>query len=182
MDSHQQEAARPNIPIRLGEMKDAEAYHTFRQKIPYETVFMAWKPGEFDLPQQNTEARLQSQQQGQRQTQNTNVAFLAWDGPKVVGAVAAERGRPERMKHRAHLAIGVLAAYRGMGVGSRLLKALEDWAKEQGVIRLELTVMTANHLAHTLYGKMGYKEEGIRRKAIFSEGQYLDEYYMAKML
>ena len=59
---------------------------------------------------------------------------------------------------------------------------LEKWAKENSVIRLELTVECHNEAARKLYEKSDFKVEGIRAKSMLVKGEVVDEYYMAKIL
>ena len=58
---------------------------------------------------------------------------------------------------------------------------LDEWAKENGIVRLELTVECHNKAARHLYEKSGFEIEGIRTKSMFVEGTFVDEYYMAKI-
>jgi Acetyltransferases, including N-acetylases of ribosomal proteins len=46
--------------------------------------------------------------------------------------------------------------------------------------RLELTVMVHNERAIALYKKMGFEIEGTKKRSMRIDGQYVDEYYMAK--
>ncbi|WP_407927862.1 GNAT family N-acetyltransferase [Gracilibacillus suaedae] len=48
--------------------------------------------------------------------------------------------------------------------------------------RMELTVAASNRSAVALYKKIGFEIEGTKRKALLVENEYLDEYYMAKLL
>ena len=59
---------------------------------------------------------------------------------------------------------------------------MEKWAAENGVKRLELSVMTHNERGLALYKKMGFDIEGIKRASIFVNGAYVDEYLMGKIL
>jgi RimJ/RimL family protein N-acetyltransferase len=59
---------------------------------------------------------------------------------------------------------------------------LEDWSREKGIHRLELTVMAHNTNAIGLYQKVGFQIEGTKKGSLFVDGQYVDEYYMAKLL
>lgn len=45
-----------------------------------------------------------------------------------------------------------------------------------------MTVMTHNEVGIALYRKRGFEIEGVKRDSIYIEGQYRDEYYMAKLL
>ena len=54
--------------------------------------------------------------------------------------------------------------WRGSGVGSALLQATIDWARDQGLHKLCLEVFTHNTAAIALYRKYGFVEEGRRLK------------------
>ena len=52
--------------------------------------------------------------------------------------------------------------WRGHGVGSALIQATVDWAREQGLHKLSLEVFVHNTAAIALYRKSGFVEEGRR--------------------
>jgi len=52
----------------------------------------------------------------------------------------------------------VLPPYRGGGVGHALLERAEALARESGVGRLELSVLSKNRVARELYRRRGYRE------------------------
>ena len=60
--------------------------------------------------------------------------------------------------------IGMLVArdWRGRGVGSALLAAAIEWARERGLHKLSLAVFPHNAAAIALYRKFGFVEEGRR--------------------
>jgi len=62
--------------------------------------------------------------------------------------------------------IGMLVArdWRGRGVGSALVAAAIEWAREHGLHKLTLTVFVHNTAAIALYIKFGFIEEGRRVK------------------
>jgi ribosomal protein S18 acetylase RimI-like enzyme len=78
--------------------------------------------------------------------------------------------------------IGVREDAAGRGLGRRLLDHLEQWAREAGITRLELTVMDHNTRALRLYQRQGYEVEGRRRNSLRVGGRYVDELAMAKLL
>ena len=92
------------------------------------------------------------------------------------------RGELSRNKHKLSLVIGVLQAEAGKGIGTRLFAAMEEWARKQVIVRLDLTVMTHNHIAVSFYKKSGFVIEGIKRQSLCVDGNYVDEYIMAKIL
>jgi RimJ/RimL family protein N-acetyltransferase len=62
--------------------------------------------------------------------------------------------------------IGMLVAreWRGRGVGSALVAAAIEWAREHGLHKLSLSVFAQNAAAIALYDKFGFVEEGRRVK------------------
>jgi RimJ/RimL family protein N-acetyltransferase len=56
----------------------------------------------------------------------------------------------------------VAAPWRGRGVGTALLVAAIDWARQRGLHKLSLGVFPGNERALALYRKLGFVEEGRR--------------------
>jgi GNAT superfamily N-acetyltransferase len=50
----------------------------------------------------------------------------------------------------------VSASYRGTGVGRRLMAAIEMWARQRGMTRLQLLADRTNFAALDFYDKMGW--------------------------
>ena len=50
----------------------------------------------------------------------------------------------------------VAPAYRGLGIGRRLMAAIEDWARHMGVRRLQLLADRANFSALDFYDRIGW--------------------------
>lgn len=99
-----------------------------------------------------------------------------------MGYLQAEGGYFKRSRKNVYIVIGILAEYRGLGIGTQLFIKAENWAREQGMHRLELTVVAQNIAAIALYERRGFSIEGIRKDALLIDGQYRDELYMAKLL
>ena len=49
-------------------------------------------------------------------------------------------------------------------------------------MRIEAEVRAANVNGVQLYQRYGFKIEGLREKAAFIDGNYVDEYYIAKII
>ncbi len=107
---------------------------------------------------------------------------VASEDGKIVGYIRAERGRFRRNFHAAYIVVGILSDHAGKGIGSTFFKNLDKWAERHGIHRLELTVECRNHAARHLYEKSGFKIEGTRARLMLVDGNYIDEYYMAKIL
>jgi len=81
-----------------------------------------------------------------------------------------------------YIIIGILQEFTGQGIGGQLFTALEEWAHQTSITRLELTVMTHNKAGLALYKKRGFEIEGTKKHSLLVNGHYADEYYMAKLL
>lgn len=161
--------------IREITIQDAQNYLDMLYQLDVETNNMMFEPGERTTTLQNMEDRINNNQ--------NNLLLVAEDenNHQIVGFLACDRGFANRIKHRAYIVIGILKDYRNQQIGSKLFERLDQWAKENKLIRLELTVMAHNGSAIRLYEKMGFKKEGLKEKSMLVGGQFVDEYYMAKI-
>jgi ribosomal protein S18 acetylase RimI-like enzyme len=78
------------------------------------------------------------------------------------------------MAHGGVLGVGVLVEHRGKGIGTALVRAAIDLAKAAGLTRIELTVREHNERAISLYERLGFVREGLKRKAVRIDGVYED--------
>jgi ribosomal protein S18 acetylase RimI-like enzyme len=56
----------------------------------------------------------------------------------------------------------VAEPYRGQGLGRRLMETAEEWARQQGLPRISLSVGAHNELAQRLYETLGYEVDMLR--------------------
>ncbi len=82
--------------------------------------------------------------------------------------------------HVGDLFMGLLAGWRGRGLGEKLLRHAIHAADVFGFQRIELGVLATNAAAAALYRKVGFVEEGTKRKAILIDGVHHDEIIMAR--
>lgn len=144
-----------------------------------ETKYMMYEPGE---RVQSTSARELREDILNNVVNGNDFLQVAAEDGKIVGYIRAERGKFCRNFHTAYIVVGILKDYAGKGIGTTFFKNLEKWAVRAGVHRLELTVECPNHAAKHLYEKSGFKTEGIRAKSMLVDGNFVDEYCMAKIL
>jgi RimJ/RimL family protein N-acetyltransferase len=105
--------------------------------------------------------------------------FVALADREVVGWCDIQRhGFPSRA-HRGTLGMGIVPAYRGRGIGLRLIRATLARARVAGFVRVELDVHADNARAIALYEKVGFVREGVARDAVFADGEYRDAINMA---
>ena len=84
--------------------------------------------------------------------------------------------------HIGHLGMGVVAEYRGQGLGRSLIKAAIDHAKMIGLRRIELEVYTTNQAAIKLYECVGFQLEGTKRQHARFDDRFEDSHIMALAL
>jgi RimJ/RimL family protein N-acetyltransferase len=162
--------------VRPFEVDDADAYVELLNRIDRETELLLWEPGERSI----TSSKLRERSLQVNPGDGAHLLAVAAD--EVVGFLVAHRGPTQRVRHRADFAMAVRTDHQGQGSGRRLLVALESWAAEVGVKRLELTVMVHNHRAIALYERAGFAHEGHKRAAILVGGHPVDELVMGKLL
>ena len=156
---------------------DAEAYLNLRAQLDTETKFMLLEPGERKITIEQERERLAA-----LLAVDNSMVFLALNDGKPIGFLWANGGLYRRNHHTVHIVIGIREAYTNQGIGTRLFQACEAWARERGLHRLELTVMTNNHLGIALYRKMGFQIEGTASHALRVDGEFVDLHYMSKLL
>ena len=118
------------------------------------------------------------------------VMLHIWDENEArpVAEGVLTRGGLQRISHVGTIGIGVLKSYWGRGLGQALMTALEDAARRDGVERLDFTVLAGNRRARDFYRRLGYLEEGRRRRSVrfdVTDGlpaRYEDEIAMAKWI
>jgi ribosomal protein S18 acetylase RimI-like enzyme len=110
-----------------------------------------------------------------------NPIFYAMDGEQLVGWCDITRSHDKTTAHCGHLGMGVLADYRGRGIGTQLIEAALAAAGEANIPRVELTVYANNAAAIGLYRKVGFVEEGRMSRYAVLKGEFVDAVAMARV-
>jgi RimJ/RimL family protein N-acetyltransferase len=105
--------------------------------------------------------------------------FLALARDTVVGWCDIVPRRYEGFTHIGKLGMGVRRDWRGKHLGTRLIAATLERARELKLERIELEVFASNENALSLYRKTGFEVEGVRRKARKIDGAYENIVFMA---
>lgn len=82
----------------------------------------------------------------------------------------------------ADVSIYVDRSWRGKGVGTLLLGALEEKARENGFYKMVLFTFPFNQRGQRLYRKRGFREVGIFRNHGKLDGRFVDVMAMEKLL
>ncbi len=164
-------AMRPAVP------DDAPALFQFGEKLLAESSFFLRSPGERARSEAEMRAIIEH-----FCAQPHYLLLSVWRDSVAVAEAVVTSGDFKRNRFSATIGVGVLQAHSGRGLGASLMREMEAFAQRRQLRRLELTVMAPNMRARSLYGRMGYVEEGVKRDSMFVDGGFVDEVMMAKIL
>ena len=85
-----------------------------------------------------------------------------------------------RISRRGKISIGIFnPSYRDMGLGTEALNLITNYSfSTLNLLSLELNVFNNNPRAIKAYSKIGFKKVGLRRKADYVNGEFLDDLVM----
>ena len=108
--------------------------------------------------------------------------YYAINDDKVIGWCDVSPEKNPRLSHRGSLGMGILAEFRGQGIGGELLSSVLKHSKQFGLEKVELHVYTTNTAGIALYKKFSFEQEGLIKKYRKLDDQYFDCLVMAKFL
>jgi RimJ/RimL family protein N-acetyltransferase len=165
-----------DVIIREAEPSDAEGIIAYLQELAAEPdIGILFWPGEFDPSVEDERNFIQ----GHRDADNS-ILLVAEAGSQIVGVANCTGGSRKAMRHVGHIGITLHKDWRGQGIGTRMMRRLLEFATSSDVLsRIELEVYACNSRAIHIYEKLGFKQEGIRHRAYYRDGQYHDSIMMA---
>jgi RimJ/RimL family protein N-acetyltransferase len=169
----------PDFIIREATSDDAEQILAHMERLVHEPNNGLTRTPADPLPTLDEERKLLAEWA----VSDNSVCLVAVAGGHIIGVCSCRGGTRTALRHVAGIGISVSRHWRNKGVGTALMQRTVEWARRSGVVtRLELEVNTDNRRAFHVYRKVGFVEEGIKRHALFKEGRYLDNYFMALLL
>ena len=168
---------RGSITIRAAALSDTAPFRELRlhalQNAP--TAFSA--DYQFNLAQPMTywEGRLNFDEYG--------TIFFAVHERQLVGMTGIRQGESPKTHHSAIIwGVYVRPEWRGLHLGDALIEACTAWARARQVEILKLGVVTTNTSAVRCYERCGFTTYGTEPRGILYEGQYYDEFLMARTI
>ena len=156
--------------IREISIKDTEALTTLLTKIYEESDYTLYNPGEFS----NLLERVI--------TSPRNTIYVAEEDDQLVGCIFVTTEKYERTQHEAIITLGVTKFYQKKGIGLALINAVEAWALNHNIKRLQASVVPENTHALMLLKGAGFNIEGELKNKLLINNQYFNKYIMAKLL
>ncbi|MCA1065700.1 GNAT family N-acetyltransferase [Rossellomorea sp. AcN35-11] len=161
--------------IRRAVEEDAESLLDIQQSVISEGDYLITVSEEFS----NTPTQQRDWINNILENERETLLIAETDG-KAVGWIVFHIQNRKRMTHTGSIGMMVRKQYRGRGIGTLLLQALIDWAKENPLIeKMSLGVFSTNHRALSLYKKMGFVEEGRKINEFkIADNEYVDDILM----
>jgi ribosomal protein S18 acetylase RimI-like enzyme len=160
------------VVVRIINERDIDSFHSTLDAVAAESNFLRTNKA----PPLDDVARFVRQN-----IATNNPQFVAVADDKIVGWCDIVRGTATQERHCGGLGMGVLADWRGHGLGKRLLADTIAAADEDNFLRIELSVYSNNHTAIQLYRNFGFVEEGRLVRARLSAAGATDIILMARL-
>lgn len=167
-----------NVIIRLARPEDAGAYRELRLEAlkNHPTAFGADYEEILSRPESYWQERLNLNDEEE-------ALFLAEYEGQLIGMTGIYRSLSPRHKHQTTVwGVYVRNGWRGFHIAEALIRNCLEWARGKGVVIARLGVAANNRSAIRCYERCGFSSYGLEAKVLLHEGQYIDEYLMAREL
>ena len=105
-----------------------------------------------------------------------------YDG-RIIGNSNLKFNKRNKIAHKCELAIGIRREFWNLGLGTALMAALEEAAKDHGCKIITLIYIEGNERALRLYQKCGFTEFGrLPGGTLMPDGTYVADVYMMKQI
>ena len=105
-----------------------------------------------------------------------------YDG-RIIGNSNLKFNKRNKIAHKCELAIGIRREFWNLGLGSAMMAALEEAAKDHGCKIMTLIYIEGNERALRLYTKCGFTEFGrLPCGTKMQDGKYVSDVYMVKQI
>lgn len=167
-----------DIVIREAIPDDAKEVLRFLEGVATETGFLSYGAEGLAISEEDEKYFIENILNSEN-----NLLLVAILGEQIIGTASVKAEAKPKMKHIGEIGISISKDFWGFGLGTMLMEELIIWAEESEVIRrLELTVQDRNQRAIHLYEKMGFEQEGLLKRGVYDDGEYLDVQLMSKMI
>lgn len=164
------------VSIRQVNLSDAAQLVLFKKEAANESKFLLTCPDEVeDIVDQRRIITLYL-------SDPRKIFLVAEYKNQIIGVITLSGSNKRRVMHKGELGITVRKQFWAKGVGSALMEECLKLAKQKGFKKIQLEVMSNNDRAMGLYKKFGFEVEGIKKKAVFVDGEYIDLVMMGKWL
>lgn len=159
-----------NIIIEKAKPEDTAELLRFLKAIGGETDNLTFGAEGLPVPPDEERELLAS-----LETSETSAMFTAKKNGKIVGNAHFTGMTRERLKHRGTIGISVLKSEWGQGIGTMLMEAVIDFARNTAHAEIiSLEVKSDNVRAIKLYERFGFEKIGCFKGFLKINGKYAD--------
>ncbi|WP_442600114.1 GNAT family N-acetyltransferase [Neobacillus sp. D3-1R] len=164
--------------IRKAEEKDAEQIIQHTKKVLEEnSPFMGTSLEEFSITVEKEREFIKTHEEH-------GLILVAEMDKTIIGFLNFRLSSKKKFQHQGLFGMSIQEAYTNKGIGRALIQELLKWAEaDPRVEKISLEVFSNNKRAIHLYSKLGFVEEGRRKKAAkLGPNEYVDDIFMSKFL
>jgi len=164
-----------SVLIRNSQRGDGAQLYDYLSALGASTEFILTFPGDMQTLEW-FEQRIERIEQGEFYS----LVGIDPESQTIVANASYRIGTRFKLAHTAELGMGVLPAWQGVGLGTKILdRSIADMRNHPEVLRLDLTVMKGNDRALAMYERAGFVIEGCKRRAVRQpDGTFGDEIVM----
>jgi RimJ/RimL family protein N-acetyltransferase len=112
-----------------------------------------------------------------------NMILIAKHENRIIGHCMLDVYQHFTGKGISSLIVNVHQDFQNKGLGTMMIRVIIDWARSEGMRRIELGVVVEHKMAIHVYEKLGFRTEGILREAHYGmDGKYHDKLIMGLLL
>jgi RimJ/RimL family protein N-acetyltransferase len=101
----------------------------------------------------------------------------------IAGSLSIRFGRRDsKQAHLAEFGLCIAREYQGLGLGGKAIDFIIKQARKNKIKRVDFEVVKDNKKAIRLYGKKGFKKEGVKKNSFKIGKKFHDTIVMARML
>jgi ribosomal protein S18 acetylase RimI-like enzyme len=165
------------LEIRPLGASDAGAFRQIRLQAISDSPSAVWPTYEEEARRTVKEIEARIQRTG------TQVVFGAFIDSKLVGIAGLRREPLDQVKHKAVLwGVFISPDRRREGLARKLFSKVLSFARDEGVLQIQLCVNAENERARSLYRSLGFKPFGLEPRAMRVGDRYFDEEHMILQL
>jgi len=163
--------------IREALVCDAEPMISYLDAISSESDNLTFGSGEIDVSINDEKLLIENSFISKHR-----LLLVAVYQDKIIGNLNFKSESRPRISHVGEFGVSVLKDFWGNGIGVELIQILFEWAKENGITKINLKVKEDNTRAISLYRKLGFEQEGTLRRDFFIDGSYFSSVIMGKLI
>jgi len=162
------------LEIYKASKEDAEGILTYCNLIGGESDNLTFGENELDMTTIQEEEFIEGFHKS-----NTSLMLVGKINDEIVSVASISTTDKSRVAHNAEVGISVKRKYWNMGIGTKMMEKLINFAKQTKIIKvIHLGVRAENENAIHLYEKMGFEIIGVNKRFFKINDTYSDEILM----